>query len=1161
MNRLSHSAFGVERVHDLLELLTDVARLQSDGSRQPGGHDGAGTEDLVLTAQELEALPGVVVNTYDADGPIWLAIELAASAKPPPLDVDLHGWVSVSSNPDRSPVIADRNIITVSESEKDFLISSGRASLDSFRAVEPDTRALPAFTLSIEPTDRPDIVERIDRYVTGVWAAWADAERRVRRNLEIHRRLRDIGAQVRTSFHGEVVWGLVGLTEGNAGHPVSLPLIEHPIDIEVSDRADGEIRVRPCLAGPRINRDAIAMLRPDKSEMLCEAAGRMLDALSQSGELSPFKTNDLAPVVTFVASQLHHEATAAGNDELASSTAIDTDRWVLRARPRAMFPALRDVELLRQARMRAGGGRCCLSSMADVLLGAFPRAPRGRQLRLSRNIGEPVVSTSQPEADAADLFFPFPSQPGLAAVVRQLAVSDGAMLDTAKGGQRTLAIANLICHYLAMGMRVLVVSSRNDALLGLYETVPQTVRDFTTCLIGSDDAVLRKAGALAARLQSQLNRDDLQDSVTEISRLERNVVTTHSELAQLDDEIGDLVSDDLRDVIGAAETEKPYEALTKLLSGGHDHTWFADRPSRIIGPQDPLVVAVVAAQEARRRTADKLRHLAETLPDITCLPDGRAVARLHQDLLGSCSPENGGGDGEELAHRAIALMGASGAGRLAEDIEALIAARRVLLDEPWLTRVSPLADDEGESDRASIIISWARAASLLVARRAELGARAVDVPDEALDDDALIDAVDRLSAGDQGLAVSLSLGRRSRRSLKTIRIAGRPPAEVADWVSVRDHLVWRRDFRELHATWRSLARELGAPPLDGDLVVTAETLERIARFIEVGVVSAAMAIRRVRKALSVLVISDDMLEDTKQLGKLGEALRATLARMSARQRELTGLKELFSGEGELAVAGRVDILSRIGVDDIPPCEIERRWDALRDRIRALSDCGPDFEFIEAAAVMAAERGAPAFARLLRSEPARSDRDPVLDRDWRMAWNHAVLMQAGVLDRHRLLAELSTQRAQLEKRSGELMGEVIGARMRFALMQSKGEQARARCLSLPTQCESLRAPIPDRRRAVSGSRHARRYRRASRTSLVTCFRAGVSPSCWRPRSAASICSSWMARLNRTWMGSWRCRAPGRSCSLITTSGHSWMARSVSNAGSRRVAEICRGCLPS
>ena len=96
------------------------------------------------------------------------------------------------------------------------------------------------------------------------------------------------------------------------------------------------------------------------------------------------------------------------------------------------------------------------------------------------------------DSDEASLYFPKPYNESQVAIVQRLAESDGVVVQGPPGTGKTHTIANIICHCLATGKRVLVTSKGEPALSVLREQIPEEVRGLTISLLTSEREGLRQ---------------------------------------------------------------------------------------------------------------------------------------------------------------------------------------------------------------------------------------------------------------------------------------------------------------------------------------------------------------------------------------------------------------------------------------------------------------------------------------------------------------------------------------------------------------------------------------------------------------------------------------------------------------------------------------------
>ncbi|MGC2776740.1 MAG: helicase [Bradyrhizobium sp.] len=1095
MNAVHRLEPAVGPLQNVLGYLTKIIRHNERVVERLSDHRLGDGHRFVFHQHELEKLPGITQNTFDADGPVWLSVERLVATDPPAVTSDLAMWIEVSADPDRRPLVRQRVTTTVHEAEKDRLIAAGHARAEHCSPAIAHDASARLWNVRLHLEQRPDIVERLDRYLADSWAAWAAAERPRRQTIAVHRRLREMA---RVAGAGgidrscEIVWG-VGVSRWlRQGHELDLPLLERLVEIEILENSDGEIRIRPRMVGATVNLGALEALT-SAAKLAGDNAERLLETIERGGELSPFQPESFAPILSVISSQLDPQGIyrptmpdSAVTLQEATDQLTISDRWVIFARPRSDALLLRDIARLKRAMEYAPGSACCLDALTHLLLGAPDHEAKDRlRRRLSGVIGHPIdiVPAAQVAADQGDLFFPLPTNSDQMEIVRQLRRSDGLVVQGARGPDRSAAIANLVCHHLALGLRVLVVSRNETALARLSEKLPRAIRELTVELTGSDKDVLKHAETVVSRLLSIVDTMDLRAQAEQINRLERDIIATSYEISRLDDDVADVASRTMLHSSGVSDLLP--DALATLIADRDAYAWFTDRPSRFLSETDLLASAADQARQARLRLAGDLKYVDDDLPAIAMLPGAATAMRLHKDLQSTAERPDGESRDSRLTRDIIATLGLEGADKLIADLDALAAAHRVIADEPWLAALSPVGAhaDETSVDGAALV-DFARDASSLLSRRAGFLARPVETPADAFANQELLTVVERLAVGERPFATFSLSGRGLKQAVDAIKLAGFAPKTAADWGHVRDYLTWRRHLHSLDARWRLLSAEIGAPTPEPESAHTVHGHERITKCVEVAIVMAALAKRNVLTTIPKLSMSDGetaaLLGDGRRLAALAAAVRSAAGRIADQRTELTRLNQLFGGCGAFAAHVQADVLSQIGRDDVNPREIERRWIAIRSRLQALHDRRQDVELLDEVCRALTEAGAGEFARRIRTEPADQEGgDPVLVADWVMAWNWAVLMQqTDGVGQHQRLRDLSDQRVALETRLRELLEQVVVARMHLGFAQNTSSNVRQ---ALTVFMITLRKMA-----ATCSGPTACRLRQVAREALESCY---------------------------------------------------------------------------
>ena len=1041
----------VEPLMNVLGYLEEVVRHHEPVVRCVADHRSGDDARLVLHQRELDDLPGIILDSLDDDGPVWLRVERLHKLEPPTVDPDLAVWIDVSTDPERPPSIHESVMVTVDGAEKDRLIEAKQArAADLEPAIKPDRRHYNIFNVRLRLADYPGLASRLDAYVAGPWTRWAQAEKPRRRTMAIHARLSDMSpAGDPADPSDEIVWGIGVSRWRREGNVIVLPVLERSVAVEIAE--NGEIRVRPRMTGAIADLRGFQAGQASGPAAAVESSRRILDAIERDGEVSPFVPDSFEPILRMVSSQLDPEGVYLGSDQDgfgpgeaspdAAEHLVVSNRWVIFARPRTKSYILRDIQRFRDAIDRTATVDGDIPMLARLLaFGTSDEAPTGVRQALSGVIGRPIdiEPVAEPaSAESGDLFFPLPSNADQVDLVRRLQTSDGLVVRAAPGPAKVNAIVNVVCHHLALGLRVLVVCRTEATLQEFRDKFPAAIRDLTIGLTGGDRQELAQIEAAVRRLQSIVETIKPRDHVELINKSERDVIATRRVLSDLTDEAANLAWN----TPGFAEL--PLDLVRKLVVEADAHAWFEDRPSTLLTDSGISLAAVDAARAARIRLGADLCHIDDDLPAPALLPESGTVVRIHRDLAQDVEPGQLATEPKErsLARRAVTVLDLAGAAQFAADLEALAAAHLTVADEPWLGPISPLRRQDGVPHaETAALVEFARDATSQLSRRAAFLLRPVDVPADALTDQAVFDVIGRLSAGEEVFTTFASREKRHKPVIAAITIAGLAPAGRDDWQHVRDYLAWRRDIQALNARWKALAVELGAPSLAADYPQTIHGFERIVRSINVAIVTSAVAERNVTSvAGSKLSMSrsdvDALLTDPRELRKLGAAVTAAVTEREASRLELTRLKDLFAGEGVLAAAVRDEVLARIGHDDVS--QVSESWTRLRRKIAMLHERREDFDRVRAVCKAFADAGAPIFARRLKTEAVQpSSGDRVLAVDWVGAWNWAALTrQLNEVGQEQQLRQLAGRREQLEKTLRDQFEAVVTARTDFAAAQS------------------------------------------------------------------------------------------------------------------------------
>ncbi len=256
--------------------------------------------------------------------------------------------------------------------------------------------------------------------------------------------------------------------------------------------------------------------------------------------------------------------------------------------------------------------------------------------------GGPTASIEGAETEAQrtatpQFYFPKAFNDEQVAIVDQLERPEieGVVVQGPPGTGKTHTIANIICHYLATGRRVLVTSKSEGALTVLRDQIPDGIRDLAISLLTSEREGLKQLEATVNILASKIASLDPKPTEREILDGERRITELRRRTASIDAEMHQFAEKHLR-TVGAgvgADGVLPIELAERVVRDRERYAWFIDRPA-LIDVQEPLVTEedVAALRAARKALGPDLDYLDATLPSVSDLPDVGMLIAIHQDL-------------------------------------------------------------------------------------------------------------------------------------------------------------------------------------------------------------------------------------------------------------------------------------------------------------------------------------------------------------------------------------------------------------------------------------------------------------------------------------------------------------------------------------------------
>ncbi|HVX91769.1 MAG TPA: AAA domain-containing protein [Xanthobacteraceae bacterium] len=1080
-----------QKLVSLLDYIEQVVRLDERVAFRLADYKLADGSTFAVSNADTRDLPGIRHDLRDEEGPIWLEVERLSRNEPPSPPKDLADWIALSPDPEKRPEIRARRVVTVSAAERDEALASGEVRpedvLDTPRRRDETDNSPPRFDLTLRLEDRPDILFSVERWIDETWTNWSAGELPRRRTIALYQKLYRIFQLIEMGGAEspiELIWGIGVVHWQKAGILLDRPLLERRVEIELDDRRGGLIRIRPTSA------EALFDLKPYE-EMGCTGLPGLSDLIRREIEranedegISPFVRESFETVLSSAGARLDGDGRyvpeIAGAADAADPARLTvTDRWVLFARPRSQHVVLQDIDRLRRYAENEAND---IGGLAQRLVTEPSDArPSEAWTPLSTKIGDslPGVGPAEEKASLDDVFFPKPFNDDQIEIVRRLSAATGLVVQGPPGTGKTHTIANLICHAMATGQRVLVVSRGESALSVLKDQLPEEVRPLAIAVLSNERQGLRQIESAIREIQSVVESTQPANRRLVIAGLEREIQGLQDHVRAVDREIDQIAQAHLAKL--GPRTETPDALARRIVAEREAFQWFVDRPARFAAETDLSDSDMAALSAARRRAGEWIDHLGVALPAPADLPDVETIARWHADLVGAAQYGQAASSGPASSIR-VTAANADEAMAVARTLEDLARLQDLVAEARWIEAIWKAAirgEQDPWCDRLRERIGEAAAIN---ADWAGLLGRAVELPEGLLDDEDAQAAIGRAAGGQRPWPL-IALGKgRAKALVAAIKVDG---ACVRDddtqaWRHVASVLAVALRQRAASARWDAFANEVGAPS-GPDRKAAVEFCQTVLRVCDdVRARSSALA-SIVADAFTVEALSTDRELCLALARQIGAA--ATSARLSAVEQDRRRILALFQGGDQTSVLIRQFFEELLGKPWAGAEKITSLWAAVLDRLGEIKARARDFEVIRSVSDAIAAAGAPAWARRLREEAAGDD-DPLLPPNWREAWDHAAAEALlARIDQRERLAQLAADRAQAEARCRKLFGALVRERTFYELDRRLSPSIKASLVQFVRALARI---------GKGTGKSAWIHRRAAREAMSRCY--GAVP-CW------------------------------------------------------------------
>lgn len=1027
---------------------------------------------------DVAGLPGVELDLRLEGDYVWLRVPRLEADKPPKVDAAVEGLFIVSTDPyGAAPMLEEARLLQHINKAAEGKPSGERSQLEARLRASAD---------------------RVLRAYTELWTAWAEGEKPRRRTIKLYGDIFALKHQMEseeTAKPTELVWG-VGVATwrmsfNGAPFPFSYPLLTQAVEVSL-DEQSMVLEVRPRATDTRIEMDAFVACQVVGAADV-ERAGREHLAHHKEHPVTPFDSSSYSDVLKLAATNLDSEG--AYREILASRAPLPsadehlvvTDAWVLFSRPRTNNYLVDDLKRLQEK----------LASGCDI--------PEGPLALVSPPSDEPVEfeavnfrgissrGNSEGGKNPTELYFPLPYNSEQVTIVQRLERAAGVTVQGPPGTGKTHTIANIICHYLATGRRILVTSRGEPALEVLQSKIPEEVQPLTVALLTSDREGIRQFQASIEAIQHRVSQLNPEETRQQITTLQQAIDRAHAELGAIDRRVDEIAIAQLSEVEIDGTLMRAQKLAEMVVSSREQHGWFDDLLSLASEHEPPLTQDEAGRlRECRRKLGADLVYAESHTPSADSLPGSSEVAELHNVLVQmkklDGQVENGQllplkGFSQDVIHAARALF------ESVEEAKALVEELEII-DGGWpleLRLKCRLPSFVSEREALEALFDDI---DLLVEARAEFLKRPVEISEEALASPKVREAVVRaIETGKPFGLLAFGAGD-AKEHLAAVKVAGLVPKSNGDWQHIHRYVGLHEQVVSFVARWNQFAEDLGVPLLDGG-VNSLRKFEHIAvaarKAHQVALSFDAVLPRRAEAVFENPPIRE-LTGNSAGLQSVRDQLfqHLTRAELSKAATNLSALQEKLAGKtGPISNEVRRFIEQDLGNPSLESSRVAARFAELIGELRRIAGLAPDLVTVRDLAKRIEHAGAPKLATRIRSIPMKATgEDDVFPVTWRQAWNWArVKSHLDSIEAREELLSLSARRRDLEGGLSRLYKDMVAKAAWLATKRN----------ATPKVLQALAGYATAIRRIGQGTGpNAVRYRRDARESM---FDAAGAVPCW------------------------------------------------------------------
>lgn len=1043
-------------VIDLLTYIEEVEKLKTKPAFT------VPTEFFVAFQQDLKGLPEIRFNVQVEGDDVWLKVPRLQEIGAPDPGEALRQWVTLPKTPEKVP-----------ELKAECVLFEGKREVSREQL-----------------QDRPDVKELFDWYVENQWEPWAAAEKPRRKSISLYNKL--FALQQTISSEGaetplELAWGLGYSTwkkEGQA-NSVKYPLLVQACEITLNPRTF-DLEVRPRDVDTRLAVDCYAEMDVPGVKPI-EEFWKSFQATSQN-RVNPFEDSTFEGVLKAAVGHLDPSGKYEVRTDDVTLPAVGdkllaTNTWVLFGRKRSGDIFLEDIRRLKKTVEAT-------ETLPNVIRSFVEEGDAS--VRVRPEVQFRGLSTSDGSNAAKELYFPMAYNDEQVSIIQKLEANDGVVVQGPPGTGKTHTIANVICHYLAMGKRVLVTSKGETALSVLQEKLPERIRPLSVALLSEEREGMKQFEHAIQTIATGVEGLQPHRIEAHIVSLDAELNQLHAKISHVDRSIAAHAASHMRQYKFQGREISPEEIAKLVIEQADEHQWFDDNVSDQKGEALSFTDAdITGLRQARAKVGADIAYLTASLPPNDDLPSWSDLIGLHKDIVKAKSIES-----KVEAGAIISLVDSkyetfNRAQELLTFLDEYLALKgRLLGDAIGRTLATRLAELQEHDPVLTGLLGVCGSFRDIEAKRKEFVAKAISVPDLAERNPDFIEALTRLMNGKGAFLLPFGKGE-ARQLVASVTLLGGAPQRTEDWQEVNTYVQWRLNAHREVARWAAISTEFGLSCQIAEIETTVRSVVQQQAWVDDAKRFVFEMDRqmhgRVQEVCGKQVADAVTEQGDSYLVEVRASLNAHLERGQlgyAIKRAGDVLDKLRDRSGLVVDQLREFLTRELGSPVSIESDLQANWLAIQSDLSRLNGLRSSFDEIDRVTNLIFSAGAENWASRLRTVAVSGDSDAVLPVRWREAWSWRIAyLFLEKIDVHQKIRDLFGERRTLTASLSRTYQDLVAEKTWLGVFNNSPQSIR----------QALQAYLNSIQAMGSGTGiRAVRHRRHAREAMLKAY---MAVPCW------------------------------------------------------------------